>query len=316
MPCYHPIKGWRSRYVNPDTGKRPIVFDVKQGYSDLPVTVPCGQCIGCRLEYSRQWAIRCVHEAMMHDRSSFITLTYADEHLPIDRCVSVEILQKFFKRFRKDIAPIRIRFFACGEYGDERQRPHYHACIFGYDFPDKIHVGFNKRGDELFSSPLLTKSWPYGMNWIGQVTFESCAYVARYMLKKQKGIKNEFYEVVDQNTGEIEFRTNQFATMSRGSGKDKDKGTPYYNGLGAHWYEMYGESDTKKDFITLRGMKMKLPKFYDMLNERNNPLAFEEVKVERKKNAYLNREDNTPRRLNDKESVKKAQLKFLKRNKE
>ena len=81
MPCYHPISGYRSRHLN-KSGKRSIVFDKKNGYIDMPITVKCGQCIGCRLEYSRQWAIRCLHEAQLHEDNCFITLTYDDENLP------------------------------------------------------------------------------------------------------------------------------------------------------------------------------------------------------------------------------------------
>ena len=80
MACYSPIKGWRSKDVNPDTGKRSIVFNPKHAFQDMPVEVPCGQCIGCRLERSRQWAMRCVHEAQLHRDNSFITLTYDDVH--------------------------------------------------------------------------------------------------------------------------------------------------------------------------------------------------------------------------------------------
>ena len=85
MPCYSPLKGYRSRKTNPETGKRGIVFKQEQGFIDLPVELPCGQCIGCRLEKQRQWAIRIVHEALLWDENMFITLTYNDENLPENR---------------------------------------------------------------------------------------------------------------------------------------------------------------------------------------------------------------------------------------
>lgn len=271
----------------------------------MPVELPCGQCIGCRLEYSRQWAIRCVHEAQMHERSAFITLTFNDESLPPDRSISVRELQLFFKRFRKAISPIRIRYFACGEYGEERQRPHYHACIFGFDFPDKIPCGVNKQGDTLYSSSLLSEVWPYGFNWIGNVTFESCAYVARYMLKKHKGKDSpDFYELIDPDTGEVSFQVKEFCTMSRGGER---------GGIGRDWFELF-RSDTDKDFITLRGVRMALPKFYDMLLEQSDSDAFLDRKLKRKYEAKLNKEDNTPARLSVKEKIKLSKIDLLKRD--
>lgn len=295
MACYHPLTGWRSRYLN-ESGKRSIVFDRTKGYEDMEVQIPCGQCIGCRLDYSRQWAVRCVHEAQLHAASSFITLTFNEESLPEDRSISVRTLQLFFKRLRKAIYPIKIRYFACGEYGDITQRPHYHACIFGFDFPDKRPVGVNKQGDTLYSSPMLEKVWSYGFNWIGNVTFESCAYVARYMLKKQKGMdNNDIRETLDPETGEIYFQENTFAVMSRGGAM---------GGIGSKWFELYGESDTAKDFVTLRGRKMGLPKFYDMLLEKKNPNELEKRKGKRRYKAKKRADDNTPERLRDKEIIK------------
>ena len=86
MPCYHPLKGYRSKFVNPDTGKRSVVFNPREGFYDLPQQVPCGQCIGCRLEYSRQWAMRCAHEASLYEDNCFITLTYNPDNLPGGYC--------------------------------------------------------------------------------------------------------------------------------------------------------------------------------------------------------------------------------------
>ena len=100
MPCYSPLTGYVSREPSKN-GKFPIVFDPKKGWIDRSVTVPCGQCIGCLLERSRQWAMRCSHEASLYDENCFITLTYDDEHLPPDGCLNKEHFQKFMKRLRK-----------------------------------------------------------------------------------------------------------------------------------------------------------------------------------------------------------------------
>ena len=118
MPCYTPMKVWRSRYVNKKTGKRAITFKRSEAFTDLPLEIPCGQCIGCRLDKSRQWAIRCVHEASLYEENSFITLTYAPENLPKDRSINKETFKKFMKRYRKEIDKNdpgrKIRFMASG----------------------------------------------------------------------------------------------------------------------------------------------------------------------------------------------------------
>jgi len=140
MACYHPIQAWRSKKVNKETGKRSIVFQRSEAFVDMPVVVPCGQCIGCRLEKSRQWAIRCVHESKCHDDNIFVTLTYNNENLPKDGSLCLADLQKFMKRLRKKYGA-GIRYFACGEYGEKLKRPHYHVCIFGLNFPMRDKKG-------------------------------------------------------------------------------------------------------------------------------------------------------------------------------
>ena len=136
MPCYNPLKGYRSRTLNA-SGKRSIVFNLREGYVDQPIEVPCGQCIGCRLERSRQWAVRCVHEASLYKNNCFVTLTYSDDKLPSDGSLHFDHFQKFMKRLRRFYDDSRIRFFHCGEYGEQYSRPHYHCCLFNFDFVDK-----------------------------------------------------------------------------------------------------------------------------------------------------------------------------------
>jgi hypothetical protein len=302
MPCYNPIDGYRSKYVN-ESGKRSIVFNREQGFVDLPVKVPCGRCIGCRLEYSRQWAVRCVHEASLHEENSFVTLTYRPEEVPEDHSIHKEEVQKFIKRLRKELGEQKIRYFACGEYGEQRNRPHYHLIIFGYGFPDK-RLWSKKNGNLLFRSELLEKVWTKGFSSIGEVTFESAAYVARYVMKKRKGKDEpERYTLVDKETGEVHYIEKEFCLMSRRPG------------LGKGWYEKY-KSDTDKDFITIRGAKMKLPKYYDSQIEKESELEMKIRKGKRIREAIKRKEDNTMDRLRVKEKVKKAQLEYLKRDTE
>jgi len=223
MTCYHPLTGYRSKDRNP-SGKRSIVFNPgpKHALSGVPVKLPCGQCIGCRLERSRQWAIRCVHEASLHSQNSFLTLTYADEKLPADGSLVVKHHQDFMKRLRKHLSQERkdpcpchkgtdtkVRFFHCGEYGETYGRPHYHTLLFGHDFEDKVLEFTTPRGDEVFTSKTLGELWTHGLSKIGSVTFESAAYVARYITKKVTGDDAEKY---------YEGRKPEYVTMSRRPG--------------------------------------------------------------------------------------------------
>jgi len=144
--------------------------------------LPCGQCLECRLEYARQWAVRCVHEAKVHDKNAFITLTYSDENLKSPK-LEYRDFQLFMKKLRK-VQNEPIGYFVTGEYGDKTKRPHWHAILFNYDFPDNKALRTNERGDRVYTSETLNKIWSHGMAEIGSVTFESAGYCARYAAKK------------------------------------------------------------------------------------------------------------------------------------
>jgi len=294
MPCYHPMQGYRSRADN-----KTIVFNPRDGWIDRPITIPCGQCVGCRLERSRQWAVRCVHEASLHEDNCFITLTYNNESLPEDGSLNKKHFQDFMKRLRKKFKNKKIRYYHCGEYGDKNFRPHYHAIIFGLEFQDQKLFTVNN-GEKLYTSETLEKIWPFGFSTIGNVTFESAAYVARYVMKKVNGknAKNH-YERIDSNTGEIYNLIPEYNTMSRRPG------------IAAGWFDKYKDDVYPSDTIHLRDKTFRPPKFYDKMYEHLMPLEMEKIKKQRMTNMQKHETDNTSDRLEVKERVKHAQLNKL-----
>ena len=239
-----------------------------------PTKRPCGTCMDCRLEYSRQWAVRCYHEAQMHEDTSFLTLTYNDDKIPKDGSVSRKELQNFMKRLRSELEK-PVRFFGCGEYGENYFRPHYHLCLFGYDFPDKeiFQIRNRKKGysDMLYISEMLGRIWTKGFHTIGEVNFKTAGYTARYITKKHFGKGSDFmYDGLEP----------EFALMSRGQ-KKGGKG-----GIGKPFFEKYWRDIYPKDFITINGRKHKPPKFYDSLLEKKDLHMYQYVKACRENEAF------------------------------
>jgi hypothetical protein len=151
------------------------------------ITLPCRQCIGCLLERSRQWAIRSMHEASLHIKNCFITLTYRPEDLPPFGSLDYKHFQLFMKRLRKKFTGQKIKFYMCGEYGENLSRPHYHACLFGFSFPDLVRYHKTPTGDQLYTSVILNDLWGKGSCTVGEVNFKTAGYTARYCLKKLNG---------------------------------------------------------------------------------------------------------------------------------
>jgi len=206
------------------------------------------------------------------------------------------------KYFRKQFGP-KIRFFMCGEYGDALRRPHYHACIFNFDFTDKIHYT-TRNGVKLYVSPSLQKLWPKGFSTIGDVTFESAAYVARYITKKITGdLAHTHYDTLDTSTGEHTSLTPEFQLMSRRPG------------IAHAWYQQF-KTDLDKDFITLNGAIMRPAKYYDYLLNKEilGEPELQARKLERKKNALKQSHDNTQKRLDVKETIKHKRIQLLHRS--
>lgn len=291
MPCYKPLTGYYAAERG-SSGKRGITFDKKLSMSGAPLRLPCGQCIGCRLERSRVWAIRCMNEKRMHKASSFLTLTYDDKYLPEDGSLVKGDLQKFMKRLRHETGK-GLRFYGCGEYGSLNLRPHYHVLLFNYDFADKKLFSRGAEND-LYTSDRLKQLWPNGHNSIGEVTFESCAYVARY--------------IVDKVTGELAAdhyagRVPEFTVMSRRPG------------IGHEYYMKYAHEMYSGDFLVVNGKKVKPPRFYDERYAMLDRMSMEELKVARRRYAIArSRADNTPERRRVRETVELKRLAMYKRN--
>jgi len=303
MPCYHPIPAWQLLNVKTVNGKPSLSFKdpyAKPNKNRLPIQVPCGRCLGCALEKSRQWAVRCVHESQLHDDSCFITLTYDPKYLPDYGSLVKEHFVLFMKRLRKAIEPIKIKFFMCGEYGEENLRPHYHALIFGYDFPNKKLFSENK-GVCLYTSEMLSNLWPYGFSTTGAISMDSASYVSRYCLKKIKS-KNEIPEMdADNFSGQIP----EYVNMSRGGRTGK--------GLAYNWYVKFQSDIFPCDNVVIKGKIGKPPRYYDKLFELDNLPEYEKIKLDRKAKALDNVADNTTARLLVKEKCKEAQIGQLKR---
>lgn len=278
MPCFHPITGYKSRQSN-DSGKFPLTFDYKRGYIDLKVQVPCGQCIGCRIDRARQWSIRCMHEARMHEHNSFVTLTYDNNHLPPNGSLDKEVFKKFMYRVRKKYGS-GLRFFQAGEYGRGLGRPHHHVLFFGLDFPDKEVI---RRGVKyhLFVSNSLADLWPFGYHIIGEVSFQTVFYTARYCLKKVTGQGSDAH---------YQGKVPEYTTMSMRPG------------IGRKFYEQFkGDLYPLDKAVVDDNHVYKVPKYYDKLLEIDDNTLLVKLKAKRLSKGKEYYKGITSKRMADKE---------------
>ena len=253
-----------------------------------PIALPCGQCLGCRIEYSRQWANRLMLEREAHDAAWFCTFTYDDDHVPRSYYPDPETgeaipsltlckrdFQLLMKRIRRRFPDDHIRFFACGEYGSQTFRPHYHAIIFGLHLDDLVPYKTVREGGELYTyynSPKLQSCWldsdgkPIGFVVVGEVTWESCAYTARYVTKKLKGKEADFYEK--------HCISPEFSLMSRRPGIARD----YYESHPGIFDSDYINISTPKG-----GRKFRPPRYFEKLFEIEDPVRSKELKEIKKR---------------------------------
>ncbi len=327
MPCYSPLKGWKDF----DTGGIKFRSD---GCAEK-MEVACGQCLGCRLDRSRMWAMRIVHESSLYESNCFVTLTYRDisectdsefkgaYHVPDDWSLVRSHFVDFMKRLRHAFAPEILRYFMVGEYGNRCKhgldlelvtcplcnlgRPHFHACLFNCSFPDLCSYG-SRNGDLRFTSPFLEHIWKYGFVDVGELNFDSAAYVARYCMKKITGILARDHYMSYDLDGVVTFLEPEYCTMSRGRKKP--------GGIGAKWFEKYSSDVFPSDEVPVPGSGVfrGVPRYYEEIFKCSDPLSMEDIKAVRMEFMRAHAEDYTPSRLMDKYKVKKAQVAMLTRS--
>ena len=268
MACLNPLQGYHQIGGG-------LTFK-KSSSNGSTLTVNCGQCLGCRMARSKEWAIRIMHEAKMHPENCFLTLTYEDA----PHSLNLKHFQNFMKRLRKQNEPKKIRLFHCGEYGQIYTNPgdptsdpikhhahpeknaigraHYHAILFNHDFNDKQTYKQNRHEQTLYTSPTLSKLWGHGFATIGNVTQESAAYTARYLLKKITGdLSHTYYTKIDQY-GELHEIKSEYVTMSRGNNYPPGHPLKTY-GIGHTWLQKYGEDIYAYDECVIDGKKHLSP---------------------------------------------------------
>lgn len=316
MPCYHPKTAYQP------TAGGPLSFHEKKDHKTL--TLPCGQCRGCRLTSSRTWAIRCVHESQMHKFNSYITLTYNDEHLAPELSLDYRDWQLFVKRIKKRLARHAasphllckegtVRFYVGGEYGPRYGRPHWHACLFGLDFADRVPYKKTNSGEMLDISQTLTDIWGKGFASVGNITFNSAAYIARYIMKKRTGDGNKKnYEIIDPETGEIKIRRKELNNMSRRPG------------VGSTWLGKYTTDVYPEGKTIIKAHRFNAPRYYDKqykallelheLYGNKQDHTMEDLRYARYLEQIAHAHDHTDERLLVQEQVAEAKTRTLKRN--
>lgn len=271
-----------------------IIFNEASKNIHQSMNLPCGQCMGCRLNHAEGWAIRMVHEAQLHEENCFLTLTYNDENLPPNGSLRYEDVTKFIKKLRKVLqhTKYKIKYYRVGEYGDQLSRPHYHIILFGFDFTAKLRYRGEenlrtewraKNGRIYYVSSLLSKLWGLGHAEIGEVNYTSCMYVAKYVTKKVNGPTREQHYQRVTNDGEIVPVEQEKASMSR------------RNAIGKDWLEKYWSDVYPDDSCIHETRRLKTPKYYDKWLEKNNPQLYQEIKINRETNGKTLSQDDLTR---------------------
>jgi len=294
MSCFAPLPAYRDGGVV-RIGRPPSLLRV-----DGEMWLPCGKCIGCKLDRARAWSIRLMHEAQCHDEKYFVTFDYDPDKPGSPEAsgnwsLQYSHFQLFMRRLRK--APSQraaaVRYFVSGEYGRLRGRPHWHACMFGLRLDDRQRMANGK-----FYSDSLESCWTHGRCDIGEVTANSAAYCAGYTLNKAYG--RDSYDIVNKDTGEVIERTAPFVRMS------------LKPGIGSHWYDRYKSDLFSFDMAIQDGKKYKVPGYYwRKFKASEDPLTVEEIETGRFLRAQeVGPEESSEARRQVREVVAEAKLRF------
>lgn len=285
MACTSPLPAWRPA----GSGGRPRIekagwtgLAAREASSDVETfRLDCGSCLSCRIAKQRDLAVRAVHQTVIsgEENAWFATLTYNDAHLPHDCGLSKEDLRNFMKRFRKAHGS-GIKVLGCGEYGDfGTRRAHYHLALWGHSFSDRTPWQPTPKGHMLYRSAALEAAWscpkrncsqPIGHCWLGNLTYESAAYVAGYTTKKIGGSQAFYAYLRYDKDGEMVSVQPEFHTVSRGGRNGK--------GLAYEFYERYFSDLFPKDYTHIPSRKAKngmkqvpVPRYYRKLLEKDHP---------------------------------------------
>jgi len=279
MTCTSPVEAWKTPNgiaFKPNT-KLPY-------WANNPFHLPCRNCLSCRIDRTRDWTVRIMHESQLHDQNMFLTLTYDEENLPKDKSLNHDHFTQFMDRLRAHARYTegkKVSYYMCGEYGDKTGRAHYHAIIFGYRYPDTI-----KFGKSLYNSETLMKHWKLGHTSIGNVEPQSARYVAGYIMKKITGdLAEDKYRYIDHDTGETWMLKPPYNRMSTRPA------------IGKKWFEKFGMSDFGTDpenlICHIGGKPYPIPKYYLSLLERKDPDAYQAIMDYRVKYAKDNKQERS-----------------------
>lgn len=267
MACFHQLPAWRSRSL---TGERRfgITFQKSEAWTDLPMNLPCGKCIGCRIQRAQEWGTRVMNELKAAGPSAFVTLTYDDEHLPPGGTLVPNDLKLFWLRLRrKHDKPFR--YFACGEYGDKTNRPHYHAVVFGYWPQHRVRIP-GERNTPMYRSDELDRLWPHGQARLSPVTRENAVYIAKYTLGKydEQGQPRDFGQ-----------RRAPYLTMST------------HPGIGHYYAREHARALARFGGVRQRGGTLAaVPRYYVKVLARHEPNLADGLKRRRIEKMQLNTE--------------------------
>lgn len=267
MACYRPIPA-----LQRGPGQKPTLWPLRGEHGEeANLSLPCGRCIGCRAARATQWAQRCHHEASQWAQNTFLTLTYADEHLPADGHLDAVALQRFFKRLRKRVTSGdrriqsdprgTVRYFACGEYGERNNRPHYHAFIFNCGFGSDSSRGVGK---DLYEAEVLDELWKFGRHTFGPATAAAANYIAQYTLKKQGAGDHDADGV---------WRPAPFLRMS------------LKPAIGSEWLEKY-KDDLQHGYLVANGHRHAIPRTYREKLKLRHPGLAEDIDIRTQKHRH------------------------------